>query len=76
MSCSITTEFKCTIMFQKGLTPLHLATKKSFVKVVELLVSAGAKIGSPDQAVSFNIICANWELYMWRTILLNHDLRE
>ena len=32
-------------VLQNGLTPLHLATRKSFVKVVEKLVSAGAYIG-------------------------------
>ena len=50
-----TSDYNCTIMLQKGLTPLHLATKKSFVKVVEHLVLAGANIGSPDNAVSLNI---------------------
>ena len=54
-SCSTTSDYKCTIMLQKGLTPLHLATKKSFVKVVEHLVLAGATIGSQDNTVSLNI---------------------
>lgn len=35
---------KCYVL-QNGLTPLHLATRNSSVKVVEKLVSAGAYIG-------------------------------
>ena len=39
-------------MLQDGLTPLHLAVKKSFIKVTRALVSAGADVDSQDNAVS------------------------